>query len=235
MEIRQRNDQIEKKMHTVDRLNRKYEALVAGEPEEENLGPLEATIKHIQKETERIDSENREMEKRWLRTQTELVSVSDETVKQSNLNSQLGSQEAILEQKRMRVDRNIASSKKEIAFIKKGINGLHLDMSRLNELIHSNTSLHQKLANENYALETEFVEELKEMEQESVKMEAQIKVLKQQKKDFLQDIIESERQLLLWEKKNSVGKGNTRNIGSNCWCIRRCGNGKRNSSYEIKI
>ena len=47
MEIRQRNDQIEKKMSTVDRLNRKYEALVKGEPEEENLGPLEATIKHI--------------------------------------------------------------------------------------------------------------------------------------------------------------------------------------------
>tara|TARA_B100000795_G_C22789494_1_gene436215 strand:+ start:1569 stop:2015 length:447 start_codon:yes stop_codon:yes gene_type:complete len=65
MEIRQRNDQIEKKMHTVDRLNRKYEALVAGEPEEENLGPLEATIKHIQKETIRMDGDNREMEKRW--------------------------------------------------------------------------------------------------------------------------------------------------------------------------
>jgi chromosome segregation ATPase len=46
MEIRQRNDQIEKKMHTVDRLNRKYEALVAGEPEEENLGPLEGTHNH---------------------------------------------------------------------------------------------------------------------------------------------------------------------------------------------
>ena len=65
MEIRQRNDQIEKKMHTVDRLNRKYEALCAGEPEEENLGPLEATIKHIQKETIRMDGDNREMEKRW--------------------------------------------------------------------------------------------------------------------------------------------------------------------------
>ena len=52
-------------MHTVDRLNRKYEALVAGEPEEENLGPLEATIKHIQKETIRMDGDNREMEKRW--------------------------------------------------------------------------------------------------------------------------------------------------------------------------
>ena len=170
MEIRQRNDQIEKKMHTVDRLNRKYEALCAGEPEEENLGPLEATIKHIQKETERIDSDNREAEKRWLRTQTELVSVSDTTLKQQNLKNQLGSQEAILEQKRMRVDRNISVSMKEIVDIKKGIHNLHLDMSRLNELIHSNTGLHQKLANENYALETEFVEELKEMESESVKV-----------------------------------------------------------------
>ena len=103
----------------------------------ENLGPLEATIKHIQKETERMDGVNRDMEKRWLRTQTELVTVSDETSKQQNLKSQLGSQEAILEQKRMRVDRNIGGSKKEIADIKKGIHGLHLDMSRLNELIHS--------------------------------------------------------------------------------------------------
>ena len=206
MEIRQRNDQIEKKMHTVDRLNRKYEALVAGEPEEENLGPLEATIKHIQKETIRMDGDNREMEKRWLRTQTELVAVSDETVKQQNLKSQIGSQEAILEQKRMRVDRNIGLSQKDISSIKKGIHGLHLDMSRLNELIHSNTGLHQKLANENYALETEFVEELKEMEQESVKMESEIKILKDQKKELLQDIIESERQLLLWEKKIQLEK-----------------------------
>jgi chromosome segregation ATPase len=170
MEIRQRNDQIEKKMHTVDRLNRKYEALVAGEPEEENLGPLEATIKHIGKETERLDGENRDLEKRWLGSQTELVMVNGEKQKQADITSQLAAQEAILEQKRMRVDRNISSAQKEVASIKKDINGLHLDMSRLNELIHSNTDLHQKLANENYALETEFVEELKEMESDSVKV-----------------------------------------------------------------
>ena len=55
-----------------------------------------------------------------LRTQTELVAVSDETVKQQNLKSQIGSQEAILEQKRMRVDRNIGLSQKDISSIKKG-------------------------------------------------------------------------------------------------------------------
>ena len=156
-------------MHTVDRLNRKYGALVA-EPEEENLGPLEATIKHITKETERLDSETREMEKRGLGSQTELVMVNGEKQKQTDITSQLSAQEAILEQKRLRVDRNISAAQKEITSIKRDINGLHLDMSRLNELIHSNTDLHQKLANENYALETEFAEELKEMEAESVKV-----------------------------------------------------------------
>ena len=78
MEIRQRNDSIEKKMAMVDRLNRKYEKLVAGEPEEENLGPLEATIKHIGKETERFREENGEIQKRWLTAQTSLVSTTED-------------------------------------------------------------------------------------------------------------------------------------------------------------
>jgi coiled-coil domain-containing protein 40 len=37
-------------------------------------------------------------------------------------------------------------------------------------------------------------------------MEAEIKILKEQKKELLQDIIESERQLLLWEKKIQLEK-----------------------------
>ena len=92
MEIRQRNDSIEKKMATVDRLNRKYEKLVAGEPEEENLGPLEATIKHIGKETERFREENSEIQKRWLTAQTSLVSTTEDLHKVTGLSSQLATQ-----------------------------------------------------------------------------------------------------------------------------------------------
>ena len=101
MEIRQRNDSIEKKMATVDRLNRKYEKLVAGEPEEENLGPLEATIKHIGKETERFREENSEIQKRWLTAQTSLVSTTEDLHKVTGLSSQLASEEAILNQEKL--------------------------------------------------------------------------------------------------------------------------------------
>eukprot|EP00953_Heterococcus_sp_UTEX-ZZ885_P027473 14738-Heterococcus_DN1.PRE.1 len=58
LEIRQRTDEIEKKMYRVDRLNRKYEKLVESandsNAEADNdtnaIGPLEATIKNLQKE-----------------------------------------------------------------------------------------------------------------------------------------------------------------------------------------
>ena len=78
MEIRQRNDEIEKKMYAVDRLNRKFEALTAATPEEENLGPLEATIKNMNTEKDKMEKENREKQKEWLRVQTELVDLANQ-------------------------------------------------------------------------------------------------------------------------------------------------------------
>ena len=39
LEIRQRNDEIEKKMYRVDRLNRKYEKLIDGQEDIEHMGP----------------------------------------------------------------------------------------------------------------------------------------------------------------------------------------------------
>ena len=57
MEIRQRNDEIEKKMYRVDRLNRKYEKMTEGVEEVEAMGPLEASIKNINKEIDKEVSE----------------------------------------------------------------------------------------------------------------------------------------------------------------------------------
>merc|ERR1719353_429068 len=72
MEIRQRNDEIEKKMYRVDRLNRKFETLTSG-MEDENTGPLEATIKNLKKEITTAQDENTELQRNWLADQTTLV------------------------------------------------------------------------------------------------------------------------------------------------------------------
>jgi len=52
----------------------------------------------------------------------------------------------------------------------------------------------------------EFKQKLKEMENESIKLENQITQLKEQKSDILIDIIDAEKQILLWERKYQLEK-----------------------------
>ena len=52
----------------------------------------------------------------------------------------------------------------------------------------------------------EFKQKLKEMENESIKLENQITQLKEQKSDILIEVIEAEKQILLWERKYQLEK-----------------------------
>jgi hypothetical protein len=61
--------------------------------------------------------------------------------------------------------------------------------------------LQEKLRNDNFNIENEFKQRLKELETESIKLETHISNLKEQKADVLAEIVESERQILLWERK----------------------------------
>jgi hypothetical protein len=78
LEIRQRHDKIEKKQIYIARLNRKFEALSSNK-EDENTGPLEATIKNLRKEMTMISNSSGEMQREWIKTQTELVTMATQT------------------------------------------------------------------------------------------------------------------------------------------------------------
>lgn len=55
-------------MYHVDRLNRKYDQLTSG-VEDENLGPLEATIKNLGKSIQQTERSNTELQRQWIRDQ----------------------------------------------------------------------------------------------------------------------------------------------------------------------
>ena len=74
-------------------------------------------------------------------------------------------------------------------------------MNKLNDLFHKNTDLQVKLRNDNFNIQNEFQQKLKELENESNKLETHISNLKEQKSDILTDIVEAERCILLWERK----------------------------------
>lgn len=79
-------------------------------------------------------------------------------------------------------------------------------MNRLNDRLATNISQENKLKNENINNESEFIQRLKDMEKEAVSLEVQVDWLREQKADLLADIVEHERQILLWERKIHLEK-----------------------------
>lgn len=79
-------------------------------------------------------------------------------------------------------------------------------MNKLNDLFYRSKSAQESLTNENFNIEMDFKQKLKELENESIKLENQISQLKDQKADVLGEIVEAERQILLWERKITLEK-----------------------------
>merc|ERR1719329_2100050 len=76
----------------------------------------------------------------------------------------------------------------------------------MNGAIVKSDSRSKELGNANTMMETEFVSKLKEIESQCLGMEAQMGQVKEEKQAMTQDIIEAERQVLLWERKISLEK-----------------------------
>lgn len=206
LEIRQRNDEIEKKMYRVDRLNKKYEKIVETAGGEENLGPLENTIRNLNKEIDQTMDECKDLEREWLKKQTEMVAVMSEADTLQETNNELRARVTILSQQQLRLTRDIKSLKTDIKLSTASNIDLQRDMTKLNALISVNHDQEDQLQSANFLLETECVEELKEMERECVALESTLSETKTGKAKILDEIMEMERQALLWEKKIQLDK-----------------------------
>ena len=79
-------------------------------------------------------------------------------------------------------------------------------MNKLNDLFYKNTDNQKKLFSENQNIEYEFKQKLKELENQSIKLENQISQKKEQKAEILAEIVQAERQILLWERKIQLEK-----------------------------
>jgi len=206
VEIRQRNDEVEKKMYRVDRLNKKYEKMVESSGGEENLGPLENTVRNLRKEAASITDECKELERIWLKSQTEMVAVSSEADKVAEAKTELQARVTILTQQQLRLTKDVRTLQNEVKTSQQHNVDLQKDITKVNNLISSNHEQAVSLENANYVLEMECVEELKDTEKASVNLTAAIRSFKTGKQNLLDEIVETERQMLLWEKKIQLDK-----------------------------
>ncbi|KAL4455762.1 hypothetical protein ABPG74_003172 [Tetrahymena malaccensis] len=205
VQIRQGHDLNEKKQHEVGRLNREHDKLSSVQSDM-SRGPLEAKRNNLIRKTQELGKENDLMQREWIKKQTLLVTQNNRLNRIEEDVSQLKTKQTILEQKKLRLNNNYRIYEKDIREIQNALKNLRNEMNKLNDAIYRNKEKQQKLDNENFNIKSEFVEKLKELEKESVKLEVEIDRLKEEKADLLAEIVESERQILLWERKIQLEK-----------------------------
>lgn len=206
LEIRQRNDEVEKKMYRVDRLNKKFDKMVDSAGGEENLGPLENIISNLNKEADAVLLECKELERDWLRKQTDLVAVSSEADISKEANNELQARVTILSQQQLRLNKDLKTLRTEVKVGNHTNVDLQKDIAKLNALISVNHDQEGSLQNANFVMEMECVDELKQAERECVALQATINETKTLKLTILDEIVDTERQALLWEKKIQIDK-----------------------------
>ena len=189
----------------MDKLNRAYEKLTAN-MEDTNTGPLEATVNNLNKEISQKSSESKNLQRQWVTVQTQLVGLQNENKILKEKVQRLGSEQSVFLQKRTRLQQQFDFHAKEIKKLNQQVEHMHTDMGRLNQLISKHSSQQAKLANENFNLETKIINQLKELENGAVTLETQITGSKEEKRDILAEIVELERQIMLWERKIQLEK-----------------------------
>merc|ERR1711920_1091181 len=94
----------------------------------------------------------------------------------------------------------------EIKELEKGMKDLRFDMDRMNSAVVKNDTKSNELANGNQMMETEFVQKLKEIEGQCLEMERSVERVKEEKNNMTSEVLEAERQVLLWERKITLEK-----------------------------
>lgn len=206
LEIRQRNDEVEKKMYRTDRLNKKYDKMVDSAGGEENLGPLENTIRNLEKEIDSTANECKELEREWLKKQTEMVALSADCDQVGEKNNEQQARLTILTQQQLRLTKDLRELKSNVKIAKQLNIDLQKDVSKLNSLISNNHEQESQLQATNFIIEVDCVEELKDAERECVALQSSINESRIAKSNLLDEIMEMERQALLWEKKIQLDK-----------------------------
>lgn len=126
-----------------------------------------------------MDDETTNVQKDWITNQIELIKKQENKSKIDRDNDSLRTQKAILEQKKIRINSEVEGHNKRIRELEVAQKNQVFEMNKLNDFIFQNNEKQEKLTNDNFNIEMEFKQKLKEMENESIKIENQITQLKE--------------------------------------------------------
>ena len=185
----------------MDKLNKDYGELMKNKKGEDE-GEFEVAIDKLQTKVKKLRKEIRLKESEWLAKKQELVKketvlnqISEECVDKR-------SKRLILDRKKLRLNSNYAIHEKEIKEIEFDLKQLReYEMVKFGKLLGKNMNMNNTLQHQIFDVEIQFKEKLTQYENETLRLEMEIEVLREEKADTLAQIIETERLIHLWERK----------------------------------
>ncbi|XP_077022270.1 coiled-coil domain-containing protein 40 isoform X2 [Tamandua tetradactyla] len=204
-EISRRTILIERKQGLINFFNKQLEQTVS-ELGGEEVGPLELEIKRLTKSIEEHSSSVSRSQGTWLRLQQEMVKATQEREEQLVSLGTFQKEIRILEQKKLRVENKITQEKKEQKELERHTKNLGNDLKKLNVLMNQQRCSSEGLLQDNVVTENEFVRSLKASERETIEMQEKLSQLTEEKETILNNLLETEHQIMLWEKKIQLAK-----------------------------
>ena len=201
LRIKANHKALEKKQLEMDKLNKDYGELMKNKKGEDE-GEFEVAIDKLQTQVKKLRKDIRLREAEWLTKKQDLVKKETilNTITEECIDKR--SKRMILDRKKIRLNSNYAIHEKEIKEIEFSLKQLReYEMVKFGKLLGKNMNMNHKLEHQIFDVEIQFKEKLTAMENESVKLEMEIEVLREEKADTLAQIIETERQIHLWERK----------------------------------
>jgi len=205
MAITRMHAMIERKQTTQDQMNKKLDTLVSTTGGEE-LGPLEIEISSLNKTLDQLNNEINEIEIFWLRQQHELVKLSQEKDQRNKEIKVLTKKITILEQKKLRVENEIDGHNQEFKEVERNIQQLRNQLDKVNTLLNVEANTQDKLEQDNKLQEVEFIAELRELEHVILVEQERLEHINHEKCRLQNELIETERLILLWERKIQLAR-----------------------------
>jgi len=180
LEIRQGHDINEKKQSEVGKLNKLHDEIV-NNASEMSRAPMDAHRTHLLNQIKERGDQCQVLEREWIKKQTNLVKHQQNLNKKTEDIATMNTKKTVLEQKKMRLNTIYKGHEKEIQEVKIALKNLQTEMNKLNDGISRNQDSETKLKNDNYHIQGDFLEKLKELESFNVKLELDIDRIKEEK------------------------------------------------------
>ncbi|KAL4448619.1 hypothetical protein ABPG75_005838 [Micractinium tetrahymenae] len=204
-EVKAGHADVEAKTRALDQLNRRYQRLLDNAKDVET-GPLEATIVNLQREIAAKAAAGRDLQRRWIGVQGQLVALQAENAEAAEAVAAMRAQQAVMQQKRARLNGQLEAQQREARALAKALAALHSETSRLNGLLAEAAGLRSALHEDNLLLEGKLQQELKALEARWASLNASIEELRAERAEVVAGTVEAEREVLVWERRVQLEK-----------------------------